>query len=93
MEVLSSHVNTVSRGTKSIVDEVTTLRRHLEAHHSVGDILTVLLSQSEFDVRQSIVNGQRVSISCRNCQVMSKNARRPQNKQLGRLTRTSWRRN
>ena len=30
------------RNNKSIVDEVTTLRRHLEANHSVHDTSTVL---------------------------------------------------
>jgi hypothetical protein len=33
--------NAALRAGKSIVDEVTTLCRHLEAHHSVSDLLLV----------------------------------------------------
>ena len=43
-EIFALPANVASRAGKSIVDEVTTLRRHLEAHHSVSDSL--LLSSS-----------------------------------------------
>jgi hypothetical protein len=40
-EMFTLPANTASRAGKSIVDEVTTLHHHLEAHHLVSDSLLV----------------------------------------------------
>ena len=38
-EMFALHTNVAFRAGKNIVDEVTTLRRHLEARHPVSDSL------------------------------------------------------
>jgi hypothetical protein len=66
-----------SRNNKSLVDAVTTLRRHLKANHSIGDLSTLLCCAWTFPLaRGSIETGQRVSISCWSYQEISRSARR-----------------
>jgi hypothetical protein len=63
------------RNKKSLVDEVTTLRRHLEAAHSVSLLPSASVSYLDISFRGNIANGLRALSMNRNCQAMSKSAR------------------
>jgi hypothetical protein len=72
------------RDKRCFVDEVSTLRCHLEAHHSVSYYLNILLLVL-ISFRDDIAIGQRVTSTTQNSQVMSRNAR-----QLLKLRREPW---
>ena len=72
----------VFRNNKSLVDEVTTLRRHLEANHSVRILPMLLLNvlSASLLIRQDIASGRRALTSYQNYLGTSGSARRPQKK-------------